>query len=82
MALVFYLAVGHQALPAHAAEQGDTVLQVAAVVLVLVSGLWPDLAPIAETLIYAVAGLHPRSPASTTLRRYSRSDAAKGTVAT
>lgn len=55
MALVLYLAAGVRRFPPSVLSKLTTVLQVTAVVLVLVSALWPQLEPVATTLVYGVA---------------------------
>jgi cardiolipin synthase len=55
MALVVYLAAGVRRFPPSLLSKINTVVQVAAVVLVLVSSIWPRIEPIASTLVYAVA---------------------------
>ncbi len=60
VALVLYLAAGVKRFPPSALSKVNTILQVAAVVLVLVSGAFPDLRSVelaAETTLYLVAGL-------------------------
>lgn len=60
VALVLYLAAGVKRFPPSVLSKVNTILQVAAVVLVLVSGAFPDLRSIelaAETTLYLVAGL-------------------------
>ena len=60
VALVLYLAAGVKRFPPSVLSKVNTILQVAAVVLVLVSGSFPDLRSIelaAETALYLVAGL-------------------------
>jgi cardiolipin synthase (CMP-forming) len=60
VALVLYLAAGVKRFPPSVLSKINTILQVAAVVLVLVSGAFPDLRSIelaAETTLYLVAGL-------------------------
>jgi cardiolipin synthase len=60
VALVLYLAAGVKRFPPSVLSKINTILQVAAVVLVLVSGAFPDLHSIelaAETALYLVAGL-------------------------
>ena len=55
MALILYLAAGVRRFPPSVLSKLTTVLQVTAVLLVLVSALWPQLEPVASTLIYSVA---------------------------
>jgi cardiolipin synthase (CMP-forming) len=60
VALGLYLAEGIKRFPPSVLSKINTILQVAAVVLVLVSGAFPDLRSIelaAETTLYLVAGL-------------------------
>jgi len=60
VALVLYLAAGVKRFPPSVLSKVNTILQVAAVVLVLVAGSFPDLRSIelaAETTLYLVAGL-------------------------
>jgi cardiolipin synthase (CMP-forming) len=60
VALVLYLAAGVKRFPPSVLSKVNTILQVAAAVLVLVSGAFPDLRSIelaAETTLYLVAGL-------------------------
>jgi cardiolipin synthase len=60
VALVLYLAAGVRKFPPSALSKVNTILQVVAVVLVLVSGVFPDLRWIeltADTTLYLVAGL-------------------------
>jgi cardiolipin synthase (CMP-forming) len=57
MALVMYLAAGVRRFPPSTLSKINTVVQVAAVVLVLVSALWARLELIATTLVYTVAVL-------------------------
>jgi cardiolipin synthase len=60
VALVLYLAAGVKRFPPSVLSKINTILQVAAVVLVLVSGAFPDLRSIelaADTTLYLVAGL-------------------------
>ena len=57
MALVMSLAVGVRRFPPSTLSKINTVVQVAAVVLVLVSALWPQVELVATTLVYAVAPL-------------------------
>ena len=60
VALVLYLAAGVKRFPPSVLSKVNTILQVAAVVLVLVSGAFPDLRSIelaADTTLYLVAGL-------------------------
>jgi len=60
VALVLYLAAGVKRFPPSVLSKINTILQVAAVVLVLVSGGFPDLRSVelaAETTLYLVAGL-------------------------
>jgi cardiolipin synthase (CMP-forming) len=60
MALVLYLAAGIRSFPPSVLSKVNTVLQVSAVVLVLVSGVLPEMRLIelaADTAIYLVAGL-------------------------
>jgi len=60
VALVLYLAAGVKRFPPSVLSKINTILQVAAVVLVLVSGAFPDLRSVelaAETMLYLVAGL-------------------------
>jgi cardiolipin synthase len=55
MALILYLAAGVRRFPPSVLSKITTVIQVTAVVLVLVSALWPKLEPVASTLVYGVA---------------------------
>ena len=55
MALIMYLAAGVRRFPPSILSKINTAVQVTAVVLVLVSALWPRLEPFASTLVYAVA---------------------------
>jgi cardiolipin synthase len=60
VALVLYLAAGVKRFPPSVLSKVNTILQVVAVVLVLVSGAFPDLRSVelaAETALYLVAGL-------------------------
>ena len=60
VALVLYLAAGVKRFPPSVLSKVNTILQVAAVALVLVAGSFPDLRSIelaAETTLYLVAGL-------------------------
>jgi cardiolipin synthase len=60
VALVLSLAAGVKRFPPSALSKVNTILQVAAVVLVLVAGSFPDLRSIelaADTALYLVAGL-------------------------
>ncbi|PYQ66849.1 MAG: hypothetical protein DMF53_02795 [Acidobacteria bacterium] len=60
VALVLYLAAGIRKFPPSVLSKVNTILQVAAVALVLVAGSFPDLRSIelaAETTLYLVAGL-------------------------
>jgi cardiolipin synthase len=60
VALVLYLAAGVKRFPPSVLSKVNTILQVAAVVLVLVSGAFPDLRSVelaADTTLYLVAGL-------------------------
>jgi cardiolipin synthase len=60
VALVLYLAAGVKRFPPSVLSKVNTILQVVAVVLVLVSGAFPDLRSVelaAETTLYLVAGL-------------------------
>ncbi|MFL6232689.1 MAG: CDP-alcohol phosphatidyltransferase family protein [Thermoanaerobaculia bacterium] len=60
VALVLYLAAGVKRFPPSVLSKVNTILQVAAVALVLVSGAFPDLRSIelaADTALYLVAGL-------------------------
>jgi cardiolipin synthase (CMP-forming) len=60
VALVLYLAAGVKRFPPSVLSKVNTILQVAAVVLVLVAGSFPDLRSIelaADTTLYLVAGL-------------------------
>ena len=60
VALVLFLAVGVKRFPPSVLSKVNTILQVAAVVLVLVAGSFPDLRSIelaADTTLYLVAGL-------------------------
>lgn len=60
VALVLYLAAGVKRFPPSVLSKVNTILQVAAVVLVLIAGAFPDLRSIelaAETTLYLVAGL-------------------------
>lgn len=81
VALIFYLASDIKRFPPSLLSKVTTVLQVATVALILGSDLWPGLEPIAETLVYAVAAFTLLSSLDY-VRRYSRSDPAKDTVAT
>jgi cardiolipin synthase len=55
MALIMYLAAGVRRFPPSVLSKVNTVIQVAAVVLVLISALWPALEPVASALVYGVA---------------------------
>jgi len=57
MALVLYLAQGVRRFPPSVLSKVTTVVQVAAVVVVLLSGLIKDLEPVALGVVYLVAGL-------------------------
>ncbi|MFL6258608.1 MAG: CDP-alcohol phosphatidyltransferase family protein [Thermoanaerobaculia bacterium] len=60
VALVLYLAAGVKRFPPSVLSKVNTILQVAAVALVLVSGAFPDLRSVelaADTALYLVAGL-------------------------
>jgi cardiolipin synthase len=60
VALVLYLAAGVKRFPPSVLSKVNTILQVAAVVLVLIAGSFPDLRSIelaADTTLYLVAGL-------------------------
>lgn len=60
VALVLYLAAGVKRFPPSVLSKVNTILQVAAVVLVLVAGAFPDLRSVelaADTALYLVAGL-------------------------
>jgi len=55
MALILHLAAGVRRFPPSVLSKLTTVLQVTAVLLVLVSALWPQIEPVASTLVYCVA---------------------------
>jgi cardiolipin synthase len=55
MALILYLAAGVRRFPPSVLSKVNTAVQVAAVVTVLVSALWPPLEPVATALVYGVA---------------------------
>lgn len=57
VALIMYLAAGVRSFPPTVLSKVTTVFQVASVVLVLVSGLLPDLDVVASTVLYAMTGL-------------------------
>jgi cardiolipin synthase len=57
VALVLYLAVGVKRFPPSVLSKGTTVLQVAAIVLVLLSGLYASLEPVALGAMYLVGAL-------------------------
>ena len=80
MALVLHLAAGIRKFPPSVLSKVNTALQVAAVVLVLVSGTLPELRFIelaADTAIFLVAGLTVASGLDYTYR-VSRMDKEKG----
>jgi phosphatidylglycerophosphate synthase len=59
-ALVLHLAAGVRKFPPSALSKVNTILQVLAVALVLISGVFPDLRSVelaADTTLYLVAGL-------------------------
>ena len=55
LALVIYLTVGVRRFPPTWLSKVNTVLQVVAVLLVLVSGIWLAMGPIARVAVYLVA---------------------------
>lgn len=55
LALVIYLAVGVRRFPPSILSKLNTVVQVAAVLLVLVSGFWPAISATARASVYLVA---------------------------
>jgi cardiolipin synthase len=55
VALVLYLAAGVRRFPASMLSKITTVFQVGAVVVVLLTGLWPELDTTALVLVYSVA---------------------------
>jgi len=57
VALIMYLAAGVRSFPPSVLSKVTTVFQVAAAVLVLVSGLLPDLDVVASTVLYVMTGL-------------------------
>jgi cardiolipin synthase (CMP-forming) len=80
VALVLYLAAGIRTFPPSVLSKVNTALQVAAVVLVLVSGTLPDVRLIelaADAAIYLVAGLTVASGLDY-IYRYSRMEKEKG----
>ncbi len=81
VALVFYLATEIKSFPPSLLSKATTVIQVVTVAMVLGSDTWPDLGPVAETLLYAVAVFTLLSGVDY-VRRYSRALASKGSVAT
>jgi cardiolipin synthase (CMP-forming) len=71
VALILYLAAGVRRFPPSMLSKINTVVQVLAVLVVLVSALMPHLEPIATTLLYLVA-LLTISSALDYVIRYSR----------
>ena len=57
VALIMYLAAGVRSFPPTVLSKVTTVFQVASVVLVLVSGLLPNLDVVASTVLYVMTGL-------------------------
>lgn len=55
VALVLYLAAGVRRFPASLLSKVTTVFQIGAVVVVLLTGLWPELDTVALVLVYTVA---------------------------
>lgn len=72
VALILYLAVGLRSFPPSILSKINTATQVAAVLVVLLSALLPDLESIATTLLYLVAVLTVSSGLHYVIR-YSRS---------
>jgi cardiolipin synthase len=72
VALILYLAVGVRKFPPSILSKINTATQVAAVLVVLLSALLPDLESIATTLLYLVAVLTVSSGLHYVIR-YSRS---------
>ncbi|MGH9361699.1 MAG: CDP-alcohol phosphatidyltransferase family protein [Thermoanaerobaculia bacterium] len=74
--LIFYLAMDVKRFPISLLSKATTALQVTTLALVLSSGLWARLVPVAEALVYVVAVFTLLSGLDY-LRRYSRSDEMK-----
>lgn len=70
--LILYMAGGIRKFPVTILSKINTAVQVAAVLVVLLSALWPDLESIATTLLYLVAVLTVSSGLDYVIR-YSRS---------
>ena len=81
VALIFYIASDIKRFPPSLLSKAATVLQVTAIALALGSDLRAELVPVAETLVY-VAAVFTLLSGLDYVRRYSRTEEAKGTVAT